>query len=168
MPSPTEQTDEEILKLIRSAQHDGEKATLMVLYQINRNLIQNTEMTTEALAKIRSAEKEFASHREDFDKHVQDETALFNKGIGAWKTLSIVSAVVASVGVYILSGHLGDLKTVMAANASQDVEMKRLDSTVRVLEAVVDRNSRIIMERLLPNSYRGGDPMERKNQGSDK
>jgi hypothetical protein len=150
MPAPgTAHTDEEILKLIRSSDEESQKATLMVLYQINRNLIANTEMTTEALHKIREAEKEFALHRQDFDKHVQDETALFNKGIGAWKTVSIVSGLVASIGIYILSGHLGDLKNVMEANAHQDVEMKRIDATMRILESVVDRNSKLITDRLI-------------------
>lgn len=131
----TEPTDEEILRLIQHATDESTRATLLVLYQINKNLIHNTSVTVRIAKQQEDHEEMFKAHRKDFSNHVIDEAALFNKGIGAWRALSITSLVVMSVMGYLLSEHSSDAKLVNASNAMQDIEIKRIGTELRfVLE----------------------------------
>lgn len=101
-----EETDEEILDLIRDAKSDQEKAHLIVLYQINRNLIQNTNLTVDIVSRLQDQEKQMQAHRD-----------LVTKGAGAWRALAFSLAGIGVMASYIWLGTAADVKNVMRENA---------------------------------------------------
>ena len=137
-------TDDDILRLIQVASADGERAMLTVLYQINKNLVQNTQLTIETVERMKKTESKFAAYRTDFDQHVTGEAARFNKGIGAWRAVSFMSVLITATSGYILSHHLADMKTLQIASASQDLELRSARERINSIEAVAARNTSIL------------------------
>ena len=118
--------DDEILRLIRESTDASEKAMLTALFQVNRNSWRTSQVLTELVEQMQehsesleAQKKEFMVHRGEFIAHMHEEAVLFSKGIGAWRAISIVGIAVISLGSYILSGHLGDMKELQTANAAQ-------------------------------------------------
>jgi len=155
-----DQTDDEILLLIRTAADDGSRAMLMVLYQINKNLVRNTDLTSDTALRLQKHETAFSEHRQDFQSHVVDEKVVMAQGFAAaktasvaWKGLSAVLSCMVVLGAYILSGHLSELRSAQQENVTQSIELHKMQATVDVLQSVVDRNSKIIMDRLVPESH---------------
>lgn len=149
----SENTDAEILALIQKAGDGPEKAHLMVLFNLNRNVIHNTDVTVEIARRqiedeknLEEHRKEFADHRVEFKQHVEDERVLFAKGIGAWKAVSLVSLTLFAMSGYIFKGHLDSLTRVIAQNETQDARVAEQDKRLSLLEAAVTRNTAILLE----------------------
>jgi len=50
---------------------------------------------------------------------------------------------VATMG-YVLTGHLGDMKSIQNENATQNIQQKALETELRALQNIVARNTGII------------------------
>lgn len=143
-------TDRDILRLIQSTADEHQKAILLVLYQINKSLVDNTKMAAAIIEEQANQSKVVNQHRKDFDKHIVDEMALFNRGLGAWKVLSIGAGMIAALTWYILLGYIGDLKEMKATNALQDLQIKKMETEIAAQQVTIEMNARELMELLIP------------------
>lgn len=104
-----------------------QKALLIVLHSINRALVASAET-------IREVSDKLDSHLTEYENRVSAETALFNKGQGAWKIIAWVLGIVQA-GVIATGGYV-----VKEINFIHDsfVELKltdaRFDERIKVLE----------------------------------
>ena len=143
-----EHTDEEILELIQRASDEHQKAQLLVLYQLNRNMIHNTNVTVEISQRQKVDEANLAAHRVAFDEHVRnfdnhviEERELFAKGMGAWKAYASVGMVVLILGGYILNSHLDRLTKESARNDDQEQRISRLERDTPISREAAQRLS---------------------------
>ncbi len=132
--------DDSIEALLVKATDPEDKAVLVVLLKIANALDDNTKVTRTLAADIDGHRREFAKHQEAFVQHVRDEGLLMARGIGAWKMLVAVLAMVLALGGYILNSHLTQLADAVHRNAEQDRviygNLQRLITLERDLEAM--------------------------------
>jgi len=102
----THGTEAEILALAQQADDAKDRAYLLLLLKINNSLEANTEATQEIAKEIQGHVADFASHRIDFQKHVQEEAALFNQGRGAWKVTAVVLSVAQIAAFAVASWYI--------------------------------------------------------------
>jgi hypothetical protein len=129
----------DILHLLKAAETPQERAMLSVMLQMTRALESNTEATEAIAAGFHAHVEEFKLHREEFDKHVKDEIELFSQGRGMQKMLSwsvsglgVVMAVIMSMGLYILNGHVAGLIHERDTNVDQEKRLTIIENTPRI------------------------------------
>ena len=141
----SDKTDEEILQLIRDAKADSEKAHLIVLYQINRNVTRQVEVLDHVVERLRVQEEQTTAHR-----------MLIAKGSGAWRAAALTLGTVGILGSVILVGYFNDLKSLIISQAAQDVRLMRLetntpisreaDTRIKILEAQMTQNVGMLID----------------------
>ena len=139
--------DDEILRLIRESADPTDKAMLTVLFQVNRSSWRTGQVLQELVERIDShaetleaQKREFEAHRSEFTAHMHEEALLFSKGIGAWRAVSIVGIAVISLGGYVLSGHLGEMKESSQQNQMQEKEIQQIKSQLQALNDAFSRH----------------------------
>jgi hypothetical protein len=83
----------ELDALIAAENAASQRALLLVLQALNRNLMANTAAT-------QTIQASFTSHVDTFTKHAATEEAYLNRGRGAWWVLSTVLVAVQALAVY--------------------------------------------------------------------
>lgn len=140
-----DKTDEEILKLIRDAKSDSEKAHLIVLHQINKSVGRQVDVLDQVVERLRLQEDRMEAHR-----------ILVAKGSGAWRAAALTLGSVGVMGSIILLGYFNDLKEVIKGQAEQDLKIVRLetntpisreaDSRLKVIESHMTQNTGTIID----------------------
>lgn len=89
----------DIETLIANESDPKQRALLIVLHSINRALVANAETVREVADKL-------DNHLTEYEERASMETALFNKGQGAWKVIAWVlggvQACVIATGGYVV------------------------------------------------------------------
>lgn len=116
-----DQTDEEILALIRKARDDDQKAHLLVLYQVNRNQNKMAGLLASVVDRLDVQEVETKRHRE-----------LVTRGEGAWRGMATTVAAVGLLGGYIVVNVFSDLREVVRSNAEQELKIQRLETSTPI------------------------------------
>jgi len=113
------------------AQEDDSKqrAFLIVLNNINKSLVANTET-------IREVSDKLEQHLEHFDKHTREEEALMNKGRGAWRVATWVIGIAQVIGLGIWVQAREELKDIHLALQKEQVQLMQLESRVLFVEKV--------------------------------
>lgn len=117
----------DIEALIADESDPKQRALLIVLHSINRALVANAETVREVADKL-------DTHLTEYETRVSAETALYNKGQGAWKVIAWVLGIVQA-GVIATGGYV-----VNQVNFIHDsfVELKltdaRHDERIKILE----------------------------------
>ena len=92
----------QIMALIQEADDPGNKALLLILYQINDTLTHNTAMT-------KTLVDSFGAYRKEFDAHEKTEMALINQGRGWIRSslffLGILQAIALALGAAFVGDH---------------------------------------------------------------
>lgn len=113
------------------AQEDDSKqrAFLIVLNNINKSLVANTET-------IREVSDKLEQHLEHFDKHTREEEALMNKGRGAWRVATWVIGIAQVIGLGIWVQAREELKDIHQAVSKSQIQLMQLESRVLFVEKV--------------------------------
>lgn len=112
--------EREIKEWIQQAEAPKDKALLMILFQMNSNLIENT-VVTKAVAS------EFTTHKNKVD-------GLLNRLRGGWLVLGFSFLIVQAMGIWIVNTQLSTISREVDHNASQDLAIERIQSDHRNLE----------------------------------
>lgn len=152
-------TDEEILNLIRKAKDDDQKGHLVVLYQVNRNQVKIATLLSEVVNRLEEQETETKKYRE-----------LVSRGTGAWRALALTMvAVVGLFGAigamagYIWFGTVDELKKVIRENAEQEVRIGRLETNTPISReadkrlTILENNSKDVIGNQIDNRQRLGE-----------
>lgn len=113
------------------AQEDDQKqrAFLIVLNNINKSLLANTET-------IRDVSDKLETHLQHFEQHTKEDEALRNKGLGAWKVLSVVIGLIQLAGLAIWNNAREELKDIHLALQKEQVQLMQLESRVLFVEKI--------------------------------
>ncbi len=128
--APTTPID--IDQMIMQEDDPKQRAFLIVLNNINKSLIANTDTIREVSSKLET-------HLLHYEQHVEKEDELLNKGRGAWKVVAWVIGVVQIVGLGIWANAREELKDIHAMLLKEQVQLSQLESRVLFVEKVHDR-----------------------------
>jgi len=92
MPNASEQIEREIKSWIQQATEPKDKALLMILFQMNTNLTENTFITKGVAA--------------DFHAHKGRIDGLLNRARGGWFALAIAFVVIQGLGLFVFNQQL--------------------------------------------------------------
>lgn len=106
-----------------------QRAFLIVLNNINKSLVANTET-------IRDVSDKLESHLENFEKHTQEEDAMRNKGIGMWKVAAWVIGIAQVVGLGIWQQAREELRDIHLALQKEQVQLGQLEARVLFVEKI--------------------------------
>jgi len=106
--------EQEIKQWIQQAVEPKDKALLMILFQMNANLIENTTIT-KAVAT-------------DFHTHRDTVNTILNRVRGGWFVLGFALIVVQGLGLWIINGQMNALQMEQGRNAQQEVVLARLQA----------------------------------------
>ena len=123
--------DDDIAKMLERSESSTERATLLVLYKIQQNLVALGEEFKEHRA-------DFIVHRGEFKTHVVDEQKLLNRGLGGWVVMSMVLAAALSVSGWYISKHIIDLNT--AQQIAIETNSNRLTALETLTAALRDQH----------------------------
>lgn len=115
----------DIDQMILAEDDPKQRAFLIVLNSINNSLIANTETIKDVSGKL-------DAHLTSYEKHVEQEDALLNKGRGAWRVMAWVIGAVQMVGLGIWNEARTEIKDINAA-------LRSLESRVIVVEKVTEK-----------------------------
>lgn len=115
--------------MIAAEDDPKQRAFLIVLNNINKSLVANTET-------IRDVSDKLEHHLEHFEQHTKDDEALRNKGLGAWKVLSVVIGLIQCLGLLIWNNAREELKDIHLAIQKEQVQLMQLESRVLFVEKV--------------------------------
>lgn len=90
---------QKIEDLIAAEEDPKDRAFLMILNKMAKNLEVNTELTQTLSAELKAHTREFA-------KHEQKEMAAWNQGRGMWRMMVYALAILQAVFVYVISEHV--------------------------------------------------------------
>lgn len=110
----------DIERLIADENDPKQRAFLIVLNNINKSLVANTEVTQQL-------SKDFQSHVEEFAAHASREEALLNQGRGMWKILTAVLAalnIITGYGWVKFTDHLESIDKNIVAGQQEDTSIK--------------------------------------------
>ena len=130
MPS-RESLEGEIKRWIESAESPRDKALLLILFQINASLTENTVATQQISS-------DFHGHRTKVEK-------VLNRFGGGWVVFVILIGVIQVMGAFIINGQLDSLRKEVDRNETQE---KR----ITVIEGQIlnhDRELQSVRERIL-------------------
>lgn len=117
----------DIEQMILQEDDQKQRAFLIVLHSINKSLIANTET-------IRDVSEKLETHLENFEKHTKEDDALRNKGLGAWKVLSVVIGLVQVLGLLIWNAARDEIKDIHLALQKEQTMLMQLESRVLFVE----------------------------------
>lgn len=106
-----------------------QRAFLIVLNNINKSLVANTET-------IRDVSDKLESHLENFEKHTQEEDAMRNKGIGMWKVAAWGIGIAQVVGLGIWQQAREELRDIHLALQKEQVQLGQLEARVLFVEKI--------------------------------
>lgn len=116
----TDENNEDISDMIRQEDDPKNRALLIILQNINLSLIANTKT-------VNDIDEQLNKHMELYNKRIEAEDALYNKGRGAWKVVSWIFGVIQAFLIAI----------VVHANTQLDkyqTAQRQLENRVTVLE----------------------------------
>lgn len=119
----------DIEQMILQEDDAKDRAVLIVLNNINKSLLANTET-------IRDVSDKLETHLENFEKHTQEEDALRNKGLGAWKVASWVIGIAQVIGLGIWAQAREELKDIHITVQKSQTQLIQLESRVLFVEKV--------------------------------
>lgn len=107
--------EQDIKRWIEQAVEPKDKALLMILYQMNANLIDNTAIT-------RGTRDEFVSHKSKID-------GILNRLRGGWLVLGFSFLIVQSLGIWIINGQLNAIEREQRRNEIQETAITEIRAT---------------------------------------
>ena len=123
----------DIDQLIMQEDDPKQRAFLIVLNSINNSLIANTET-------IKDISEKLDTHLTSYDKHVEQEEALLNRGRGAWKVMAWVISGVQVIGLGIWAMARGEIKEIHVMLQAEQKQLAQLESRVLFVERVTDHS----------------------------
>ena len=111
-----------------------QRAFLIVLNNINKSLIANTDT-------IRDVSEKLDAHLTSYEQHVEKEDALLNRGRGAWRVVAWVIGVVQVVGLGIWASAREEIKDIHAMLQKEQQQLMQLESRVLFVEKVMDHKN---------------------------
>lgn len=111
-----------------------QRAFLIVLNNINKSLIANTDT-------IREVSEKLDAHLTSYEQHVEKEDALLNRGRGAWRVVAWVIGVVQVVGLGIWASAREEIKDIHAMLQKEQQQLMQLESRVLFVEKVTDHKN---------------------------
>ncbi len=106
----------EIESLIKAAADPKDRAFLMIMNKMASSLDVNTELT-------RTLSKELKTHTDRFEIHEKRETEIFNQGRGFVYAMLLCLGVFQAMGVWWVTGHLGEMEQMQKDLNAQMVAM---------------------------------------------
>lgn len=125
----------DIEAMIREENDPNARAMLVVLNSINNNLTANTQMTQKVSERLDEHTTEYKAHVKEFANHANSEEAIINKGIGAWRVLSVVLGLAQLILIASVGFVSADLKDIHAAILTGVVADEKINTRLSVLEA---------------------------------
>lgn len=122
MPDPTT-----IEKMIAEEPDSKNRAFLLILNNINKALVENTEATRE----IRS---ELAAHVQKFEAHTAQSRSMLDQGRGAWKIAAWIFGILQVIGLGMWSDSQKEQKEIKSAVQEDKIAHARLDQRLEILE----------------------------------
>lgn len=119
----------DIDSMIAAEDDPKQRAFLIVLNNINKSLVANTET-------IRDVSDKLETHLANFEQHTKEDEALRNKGLGAWKVLSAVIGLVQLAGLAIWNNAREELKEIHVTMQKEQVQLMQLESRVLFVEKI--------------------------------
>jgi len=130
--APTTPID--IDQMIMQEDDPKQRAFLIVLNNINKSLIANTDT-------IRDVSEKLDAHLTSYEQHVEKEDALLNRGRGAWRVVAWVIGVVQVVGLGIWASAREEIKDIHAMLQKEQQQLMQLESRVLFVEKVTDHKN---------------------------
>ena len=130
--APTTPID--IDQMIMQEDDPKQRAFLIVLNNINKSLIANTDT-------IRDVSEKLDAHLTSYEQHVEKEDALFNRGRGAWRVVAWVIGVVQVVGLGIWASAREEIKDIHAMLQKEQQQLMQLENRVLFVEKVTDHKN---------------------------
>jgi len=130
--APTTPID--IDQMIMQEDDPKQRAFLIVLNNINKSLIANTDT-------IRDVSEKLDAHLTSYEQHVEKEDALLNRGRGAWRVVAWVIGVVQVVGLGIWASAREEIKDIHAMLQKEQQQLMQLESRVLFVEKVMDHKN---------------------------
>ena len=115
MSAGADRIENEIKTWIQQATEPKDKALLMILFQMNTNLTENTTVT-----------KKIA---DDFHGHKEKIDGVLNRLRGGWLVLGFAFLVVQSLGIWIINGQLNSIEREQRRNENQELSIERIQAT---------------------------------------
>ena len=123
----------DIDQMIMQEDDPKQRAFLIVLNSINNSLIANTETIKEVSEKL-------DAHLTSYEKHVEQEDALLNRGRGAWKVMAWVISGVQVIGLGIWAMAREEIKEIHVMMQAEQKQLAQLESRVLFVERVTDHS----------------------------
>jgi len=117
MTHASERIEQDIKRWIEQSSEPKDKALLMILYQMNSNLMENTTIT-------KSVASEFTMHKTKID-------GILNRLRGGWLVLGFAFLIVQSLGIWIVNGQLNTIAREVDRNAIQDTALVQIQAEHR-------------------------------------
>lgn len=121
----------DIDQMIMQEDDPKQRAFLIVLNNINKSLIANTDT-------IRDVSDKLETHLQHYEQHTQEEAKLLNQGRGAWRIVAWIIGIVQIVGLGIWTLAREEIKDIHAMLQKEQVQLSQLESRVLFVEKVTD------------------------------
>lgn len=109
-----------IEEMIAEESDPKDRAFLLVLNNINKALVQNTDT-------IREIAKKLDAHVAKFESHTAIEDAMLNQGKGAWRVTAWVIGVVQVVGLAVWADSRAEIEAMHKEIQSHEVRVTVLE-----------------------------------------
>jgi hypothetical protein len=116
-----------IEEMIAAEPDSKNRAFLLILNNINKALVENTEATRETRAEL-------AAHVQRFEAHTEQSRSLVDKGRGAWKVAAWAFGILQVVGLGMWSDSQKEQKEIRAAVQQDQIAHARFDQRIEILE----------------------------------
>jgi hypothetical protein len=114
MNATADKIEQDIKRWIQEATEPKDKALLLILFQMNSNLTENTTITKGVAAQ-------FTDHKSKID-------GILNRLRGGWLVLGFAFLVVQSMGIWIVNGQLNALEREQRRNEQQEAAIVQIQS----------------------------------------
>lgn len=114
-------TDDEIMRMVQETNDPQTKGMLLVLLRISNNLAANTRLTSHL-------SESFEAHVDKVNAYMLEGNKMLNRGIGAWKAVSLIGIIVYVVGGFLLSGYITEINNIKQRNIDQDIIITRVSA----------------------------------------
>lgn len=110
----TDKIETEIKNWIQQADDPKDKALLLILFQMNANLVENTHLT-------KGVSEQFTEHKTKID-------GLLNRLRGGWLVFGFSVLILQGVGMWIINGQFTNLEREQRVNAAQELTLTRMEN----------------------------------------
>jgi len=110
----TDKIETEIKNWIQQADDPKDKALLLILFQMNTNLVENTHLT-------KGVSEQFAEHKTKID-------GLLNRLRGGWLVFGFTVIALQAMGMWIINGQFTNLERQHDVNAAQELTLTRMEN----------------------------------------